>query len=174
MTVSLLLVAFANEDELQGKIAMYILQETCPVLHRRIDRVRGKRNVEAGVETIVGEKWSKSCRCVQRVVVGELGNWEKVNPIVLLVTTRAPQSLFQDLVNPLFLSIGLRMIGWRQIHSTTDFSEKAPPKIGNEFGSCQTTFLKNKSAVSSPVMVLAHGAKWAILVKRLTITNTES
>ena len=52
MPVSLLLVAFASEGELQGKIAMYILQETCPVLRRRIDRVKGKRNLEAGEETL--------------------------------------------------------------------------------------------------------------------------
>ena len=90
---------------------MYILQETCPFLRRRIDRVRGKRNVEAGVETVVCEKWSNSRRCMQRVVVGELGKWEKVNLVILLVAKRAPQVLFQDLVIQLRLSIGLWMIG---------------------------------------------------------------
>jgi hypothetical protein len=29
---------------------MYILQDMCPFLYRRIDRIRGKRNGEAGVE----------------------------------------------------------------------------------------------------------------------------
>ena len=111
MTINFLLVAFANEGELQGKITMYILQVMCRVLRRRIDRVRGKRNVEVGVETLVGEKWSNSCRCMERVVVGELGKWEKVNLVVLLVDKRALQVLLQDLVNPLRLSISLRMIG---------------------------------------------------------------
>ena len=95
---------------------------------------RGKRNVE-GVKTVVCEKRSNSHRCMQRVVVGELGKWEKVNPVVLLGAKRGPQVLFQDLVNPLYLSICLRMIGWSQIRSTTEGLEKAPPEIGNKLGS---------------------------------------
>ena len=103
----------SRKGELQGKVVMYILQEACPVLRTRIDRVRGRRNVEAGVETVVGEKWSNAHRCMQRVVVGELGKWEKANQVILLVAKRAPQVLFQDLVNPLRLSIGLWMISGR-------------------------------------------------------------
>ena len=110
-TVGLLLVAFSSEGELQGKVAMYILQETCQILRRRIDRVKGKRNVEVGVETVVSKKWSNSRRCMQRVIVGELGKWDKANPVLLLVAKRALQVLFQDLVNSLRLSIGLRMMG---------------------------------------------------------------
>ena len=75
--VRLLLVVFSSEGELQGKVMMYILQGTCSVLCKRIESVRGKRNVEAGVETV--EKWSNSRRCMQRVVVGKLGKWEKDN-----------------------------------------------------------------------------------------------
>jgi hypothetical protein len=56
------LVAFANEGKLQGKVTMYILQEMCPVLHGKIDKIRGKRNVETGVETVVCKKWSNTHR----------------------------------------------------------------------------------------------------------------
>ena len=48
---------------------------------------------------------------MQRAVVDELDKWEKANSVVLLVDKRAPQVLFQDLVNPLRLSIGLLMMG---------------------------------------------------------------
>jgi hypothetical protein len=30
----------------------------CPVLGRRIDRIRGNRNGEEGVDAVVGEKWT--------------------------------------------------------------------------------------------------------------------
>jgi hypothetical protein len=62
---------------------MYILQETCPVLSRRIDRIGGKRNIETGVETVVCEEWSNTHRRMQRVVVGKLSKWEKVNSGIL-------------------------------------------------------------------------------------------
>ena len=47
---------------------------------------------------------------MQRVVIGDLGKWEKDNLVVMLVAKRAPQ-VFQDFVNPLRLSIDLEMIG---------------------------------------------------------------
>jgi hypothetical protein len=41
---------------------MYIFQEMCLVLYQRIDKIRGKRNVEAGVEIVVYKKWSSTHR----------------------------------------------------------------------------------------------------------------
>jgi hypothetical protein len=69
---------------------------------------------------------------MQRVVVGELGKWEKINPTFLLVTKRAPEVLFQDLVNPLHLSISFGMIGLRQINNTTKRLQEALPEMRNE------------------------------------------
>jgi hypothetical protein len=37
---------------------MYILQDTYPVLHKRIDKIRGTRNEEGGLKAVVSEKWS--------------------------------------------------------------------------------------------------------------------
>ena len=62
-------------------------------------------------EMLTSNDMSNSHRCMQRVFVGELSKWEKVNLVVLLVDKRALQVLLQDLVNPLRLSISLRMIG---------------------------------------------------------------
>jgi hydrogenase maturation factor len=55
----------------------------CLVLPRRINKIRGKRNVEARVEIVVCKKWSNSYRRMQRVVVDEFGKWEKVNVAIV-------------------------------------------------------------------------------------------
>ena len=44
------------------------------------------------------------------IVVRELGEGKELEPVVLLVVTKDPEELFQDLVDALCVTVRLRMI----------------------------------------------------------------
>ena len=52
---------------------------------------------------------------MQSVVVPKLGQWEEVDPIILLVVDVHPKILFQDLVDSFGLAISLRVVGSQEI-----------------------------------------------------------
>jgi len=49
------------------------------------------------------------------VVICKLSDWQLGNPVVLLIIDENVKVLFEDLVDPFGLAIGLRMISGRQI-----------------------------------------------------------
>ena len=51
---------------------------------------------------------------VDMVVVGELRQGEECVPVVLSFSDEEPQVLFQFLIDPFRLSVGLRMVGGRR------------------------------------------------------------
>ena len=58
----------------------------------------------------VGVEWGDLCCGTQGVVVRELAEREEPVPVVLLVVTVDPDSLFQGLISVLSLSITFRMV----------------------------------------------------------------
>ena len=62
---------------------------------------------EAGVVSVVGEEGSHADGGVEGIVVCELGRWEEVVPVVLEVVAEGSEVLFEDLIYPLRLAIGL-------------------------------------------------------------------
>lgn len=58
---------------------------------------------------VVGEERSVADRCVNRVVIGELGAGQELLPVVLLVVAEGAEILFEHLVNTLCLAVCLWM-----------------------------------------------------------------
>lgn len=63
-------------------------------------------DIEPGIEPVVGKEWGDPCRVGDVVVMGKLGEWEEVGPVILLVTDVGPEVLFHDCVNAVSLSVG--------------------------------------------------------------------
>ena len=70
-------------------------------------RFKAHSRVSAGVEKERG----LLCGGVDVVVVGKLSEWEKGMPVILLLSNKDPQVLFQLLVNSFSLSICLWVVG---------------------------------------------------------------
>jgi len=51
------------------------------------------------------------CRCMDSVIVGELSYGQPFIPVVLMLVHEEPKELFDFLIDPLCLAIGLGMIG---------------------------------------------------------------
>jgi len=71
-------------------------------------------SVDAGVhggrvKPIVQVERGHTVSCCGRVFVSELGHWQQVYRIVLILADERPEVGFDCLVKPLGLSIGLRM-----------------------------------------------------------------
>jgi hypothetical protein len=70
---------------------------------------------EAGVVSVVGEERGHADGGVERIVVCELGCREEVVPVVLEVVAEGPEVLFEDLVYPLRLAVGLWVESCREV-----------------------------------------------------------
>ena len=64
---------------------------------------------------LVGKEWSYSSRGVRSIVVSELRNWKKVEPIVLLIVVIDLEVLFQGLVHAFGLSVTLGVISGGEV-----------------------------------------------------------
>ena len=67
--------------------------------------------------TVVDEERSQTMSIRDRVVIGELGQGQKVYPVVLIVIAEDSQKLLEGLVDSLCLSICLWVKGCRQINA---------------------------------------------------------
>src|ERR1700726_1623010 len=85
------------------------------VLSRGIERIAwpgwSDSECAAWMETVVGEERRHASGRVLGVVVGEFGERQDVEPVVLLMVTEDPEILFEDLVDAFRLAIRLRMKG---------------------------------------------------------------
>lgn len=66
---------------------------------------------------LVGEERRDTGGRVRSVVVGELREWEKTGPVVLLVVAVDAEILLQGLVDAFSLSISLRMVTGGEVES---------------------------------------------------------
>jgi hypothetical protein len=67
------------------------------------------------VEPLVGEEGSDLCSRMGSVVVSKFGEGEQVDPVVLLIIDVYSEILFQYLVDPFGLTIGLGVIGCGEV-----------------------------------------------------------
>ena len=98
---------------LQGSCSL--LLQTCHAIDKSGGRLirnhRGEGVAMGRMKTIVDVKRRVTCSRMHPVVVGKLSNAEPVNPVILVVIDVKSQVLFQLLVHPFCLAIGLWMIG---------------------------------------------------------------
>lgn len=88
---------------------------------------------ECGVETEVGEEGGLFCGRVLAIVESELGKWQVVDPIVLLVGCIGPEVLLKHLVCTLGQTICLWVVGRRGLVIYLEQSSEFFPKMQNEY-----------------------------------------
>lgn len=95
-----------------------------------------KMYVEGGMVPFIGEEGGCSCGRVRCVVVGELGEGEERDPIVLLVVDIDPEILLEDLIDAFGLTVRLGVVRGREVGlDAEEVAERAPELGGEEFAS---------------------------------------
>ena len=88
------------------------------------------------METVVEKKRSRIESGMDSIVICEFGHRQKIVPIVLLIIDEAAKKLFEDRVDALGLTIGLRMISGTEFASNLHRFED---HLENLRGELQTT-----------------------------------
>ena len=82
--------------------------------------------------TIVSKEWRDEHRSVLHVVVDELGNWEKITPVILLIVAIDPKILFHGLIDVLCLTVAFRVVRSRSVSFDMEQVEKPVGELGDE------------------------------------------
>ena len=89
-------------------------------------------DVERGVVAFVGEEGGGARSRVRGVVVGELGEGEEVDPVVLLVVDVDSEVLLEHLVDAFGLAVGLGVVGGREVGFDAKEVAEGSPELGGE------------------------------------------
>ena len=92
-----------------------------------VDRGRETRR-ERGVEAVVGEERGHLRRLVLMIVVGELGEWKEIDPVVLIVRNVRAEVRFEGLIGALGEPVGLRVICGRVLVVDLELSCEFSPE----------------------------------------------
>src|SRR5271170_755315 len=95
----------------------------------------GDRNGTAWVVAVVGKEWGHLSRGILGIVVHKLGKGEELVPVILLVIAVYPQILFQRLIYPFRLPIGLGVVCRRPVTLDIEPFEQVPSEMRDKLGS---------------------------------------
>ena len=87
------------------------------------------------MKTGISVEWGYLSRRVNNIVIRKLRKLENVGPIILLITQKASEILFQCLVCSFRLPVGLRMVAGGEVTRDLEHLEEMLPKFGDELRS---------------------------------------
>ena len=82
------------------------------------------------MRTSISVKWGDPSRGVNNVIISKLRKVENIHPIVLLITQKTPEVLFQRLIGSFRLPIGLGMVAGGEVTRDLEHLEEMLPNFG--------------------------------------------
>jgi hypothetical protein len=132
MAIVIRLVPVPRALQIGLQFLVNVLETAGEAFCMRVDRIFDEGDSAAWVATVVSKEQRDEHRSILHVDVDELGNWEKITPVILLIVAIDPKILFQGLIDVLRLTVALMVVRSRSVAFDIEQVEKLAGELGDE------------------------------------------